>query len=179
MEASIPRIIGIMATTTDGTIGKLNGLPWDYPSELEHFRQTTDGHIMVVGRKTFESTPASLFKQKPIVFSKNKQILKTDSTLKEFTIVSSISEFLAHLNKLQCHKVFMIGGAEIAEVFLKNNLISEFILTKIHKNYTGDVRMDLSYFKQWQQILLTKTNDYSIYKLTNPKGENNELHRNT
>ncbi|MCX7343688.1 MAG: dihydrofolate reductase [Proteobacteria bacterium] len=159
------KIIGIMASTPNGIIGKDNALPWSYPEEIEHFRKITDSQVMVMGRKTFESAPNSLLKKTPIVFSKNKAI----RNLKPCTVVESIDSFLEHILSIQCHKAFMIGGAEIAELFLKNNLISEFILTKIHKNYEGDASMDLSFFDKWQQILLTQTKDYTIYKLTNPQ----------
>ncbi len=159
------KIIGIMASTASGIIGKGSALPWKYPEELEHFRKITGSQVMVMGRKTFESAPNSLFKQTPIVFSKNK----STGNSKPCTVVESIDNFLEHIRSIQCHKVFMIGGSEIAELFLKNNLISEFILTKIHKNYEGDVSMDLSFFDKWQQILLTQTKDYTIYKLTNPQ----------
>lgn len=157
------KIIGIMASTNSGVIGKGNALPWDYKEELEHFRKITDSQVMVMGRKTFESAPSSLFKQTPIVFSKNKSMCN----LKPCTVVESIDRFLEHIRHSQCNKVFMIGGSEIAELFLKNNLISEFILTKIHKNYEGDASLDLSIFNKWQQILLTQTKNYTIYKLTN------------
>lgn len=159
------KIIGIIASTNNGIIGKGNALPWDYKDELEHFRKITDNQVMVMGRKTFESAPNSLFKQKPIVFSKNK----IECSSKPCTVVESVDNFLEHIRRNQCLKVFMIGGAEIAELFLKNNLISEFILTKIHKNYEGDANMDLSFFDKWQHILLTQTKNYTIYKLTNPQ----------
>ncbi len=157
------KIIGIMASAPNGIVGNGNALPWNYPEELEHFRKITDSQVMVMGRKTFESAPSSLFKQTPIVFSKNKA---TDNS-KSCMVVESIDQFLEHIRNIKCHTVFMIGGADIAELFLKNNLISEFILTKIHKNYEGDKSMDLSFFDKWQQILLTQTKDYTIYKLTN------------
>ena len=166
----MPKIIGIMAATPDGIVGKGSGLPWNYAKELEHFRKTTEGQVMVMGRKTFDSCPPALFKQKPIVFS------KTIHSSKLCTVVGSIEEFLHHLEIINCDKIFMIGGAAIAEFFLKNNLISEFIFTKVHKNYEGDSSMDLKLLDNWHQMLLTKTKDYTIYRLTNPKGDVYEIY---
>lgn len=159
----MPKIIGIMAATNEGIVGKGNWLPWDYKNELEHFRKITNNQVMVVGRKTFESAPPNLFKQKPIVFSKSMP--KSE----QYTAVESIAEFLTNLSHINVQEIFMIGGAEIAELFLKENLISEFILTKIHKNYEGDVSMNLKLFDNWPQALLTQTKDYTIYKLINPQ----------
>ena len=47
------KAIGIMAATNKGIIGKGNVLPWHYPEELEYFRSTTDGHTIIMGRKTY------------------------------------------------------------------------------------------------------------------------------
>ncbi len=170
----MPKIIGIMAASNDGVVGKNNGLPWNYPDELEHFRRTVHGQVMVMGRKTFATTPADLFKQTPIVFSKHKtEVNKTLAN--RCTVVASLQEFKMHLNHLACQKIFMIGGAEIAELFLKNQLLSEFILTKIHKDYAGDARIDLRYFDQWHQREIMKTDDYTMYNFTNLKGGSNAI----
>lgn len=66
-------IIGVMAVDPSGVIGINNGLPWHYPSELEHFRQVTDKQVIVMGRKTFEAIPQNILKNRvPVVFSRNK-----------------------------------------------------------------------------------------------------------
>jgi hypothetical protein len=66
------KAIGIMAATKEGIIGKGNVLPWHYPEELEHFRSTTDGHTIIMGRKTYEAIPQGIFSsRKAIIFSKN------------------------------------------------------------------------------------------------------------
>ena len=51
------KAIGIMAATNEGVIAKGNVLPWNYPEELDHFRSTTDGHNIIMGRKTYEAMP--------------------------------------------------------------------------------------------------------------------------
>lgn len=166
----MPKIIGIMASTNEGVIGKGNALPWHYKDELNHFRKITNNQVMVVGRKTFESAPSTLFKKKPIVFSKTMQ------SSERYMVTRSITEFLRYLDSINLPEIFMIGGAEIAELFFKENLISEFFLTKIHKDYDGDITMDLKFFDNWQQILLTQTDNYTIYKLINPKGVSYEIY---
>ncbi len=67
------KIIGIMAVDPNGVIGINNDLPWRYPSEFKHFCQVTDKQVIVMGRKTFETVPQSILKNRtPIVFSRNK-----------------------------------------------------------------------------------------------------------
>lgn len=154
------KIIGIMAVDPKGVIGINNRLPWHYPSELDHFRQVTDKQVIVMGRKTFETIPQNILK--PIVFSRNKLSPCFNKGI-ECTIVSSMQEFLSIQSS---SKVFMIGGAQIAHLFLEYDLISEFIVTEIHRPYEGDVYFNLTLLDRWNKTILTKTKDYTICKLT-------------
>ena len=47
----------IVACTPSGVIGNNNTIPWHIPEDLTHFRKITEGHIVIMGRKTFESLP--------------------------------------------------------------------------------------------------------------------------
>ncbi|NSM56644.1 dihydrofolate reductase [Wolbachia endosymbiont of Atemnus politus] len=155
-------IIGIMAVDPSGVIGVNNGLPWHYPSELEHFRQVTDKQVIVMGRKTFETIPQNILKDRtPIVFSRNKLSSCFNRDIK-CTIVSSMQEFQSIQSS---SKIFVIGG-QIAHLFLEHDLISEFIITEIHKSYKGDVYFNLALLDRWNKIILTKTEDYTICRLT-------------
>jgi dihydrofolate reductase len=48
----------IWAQTTNGVIGKDGGMPWHLPEDLAHFKRTTSGHPVIMGRRTWESFPA-------------------------------------------------------------------------------------------------------------------------
>ncbi|TNK93943.1 dihydrofolate reductase [Wolbachia endosymbiont of Leptopilina clavipes] len=151
------KIIGIMAVDPNGVIGINNDLPWRYPSEFKHFCQVTDKQIIVMGRKTFETVPQSILKNRtPIVFSRNKCFNRGPKC----TVVSSMQEFLSIQSSSQ---VFVIGGAQIAHLFLEHNLISEFIITEIHKPYKGDTYLNLAFFDGWNKTILVRTEDYTIF----------------
>ena len=47
----------IVATSTNLVIGKNNDLPWHLPTDMKYFKDTTDGHIVVMGRNSWESIP--------------------------------------------------------------------------------------------------------------------------
>ncbi len=156
-------VIGIMAVDPKGVIGINNGLPWHYPSELDHFRQGTEKQVIVMGRKTFETMPQDILGNRiPVVFSRDKLNSCFNRGVK-CTIISSMQEFLSIQSN---SKVFMIGGAQIAHLFLEYDLISEFIITEIHKPYKGDVYFNLTLLDGWHKTILTKTKDYTICKLT-------------
>ncbi|MGL9726115.1 MAG: dihydrofolate reductase [Wolbachia sp.] len=153
------KIIGIMAIDPNGVIGINNDLPWHYPNEFKHFCQVTDKQVIVMGRKTFETIPQSVLKNRiPIVFSCNE----LNSCFNKGLVVSSMQEFLSTQSSAQ---VFVIGGAQIAHLFLEHNLISEFIMTEIHKAYKGDTYFNLTLLDGWNKTILTKTKDYTICKL--------------
>jgi dihydrofolate reductase len=182
-------ITGIMATTHEGVIGYKGGLPWNYEDELEHFRVTTDNHVIIMGRKTYDGLPKGLLStRKAIVFSRNPDFNPADAEA-----VRSLEEFVdkeycaslratawergnpalidkkwiaAHLAAPRNDESFLIGGAEIAHLFLENNLLSSFILTKIHRPYKGDTYLNLNYFKDWDEKLLESNPNYSIRLLS-------------
>jgi len=165
------KIIGVMATDPQGVVGKEGGLPWHYTDELKHFRKITHGHVIVMGRRTFEATPCDILKERhSIVFSRQqrKSCVNKDT---EYTFVNSIEDFLAHIGQWKNQKIFMIGGAEIAHLFLEKELLAEFILTKIHQSYEGDTYLNLNLLEDWPQTVLSRTENYTIYHLKNPKGE--------
>lgn len=160
------KIIGIMAATSEGVVGKGNNLPWCYKDELEHFKSVTKNHAVVIGRKSFAIAPSNIFIDRmPIVFSRNHP-LKTDIN---YISMSCIEDFIVLIKSFYRQKIFMIGGAEIAHLFLKANIITEFLLTKIHKPYQGDIYLNLEFFNGWTENILYSNLNYSIIKLKNPK----------
>lgn len=160
------RIIGLMAADPQGLIGKDNALPWNYPDELEHVRKLAKGQILVMGHNTFKSTPVSFLKTcSSIVFSRLPQNKREDV---DCTFVSSLDEFLTLANWKKYEKVYMFGGAEIAQLFFEQNLMSEFVLTIIHKTYAGNVYIDLKYLENWPRKIQTETKYYTIYSYKNP-----------
>lgn len=155
-------IIGLMACDPLGLIGKDGDMPWHNPDETAHFRRMIEGQVVVMGYNTFITFPPSNCLK--IVFSRHiPQELEND-----VVFISSIEEFNV-LTLPQDKKIFMIGGAEIAHLFLQQGLISEFILTKMKEIYDGDVFLDLNFLQNWSSSVVIDHKDYTIYRLI--KGE--------
>jgi dihydrofolate reductase len=153
-----------MAATKQGVISHDNRLPWNYTEELEYFRSITQDNIVIMGRKTYDTIPSIFFNtREAIVFSRC-------SKLNGVTVVTSLDECMQCIQDLENQKtIFMIGGAEIAHLFLKNHLITSFILTKIHHVYVGDTYLNLDYFQDWTENILKSCTDYTISHLNHPK----------
>jgi dihydrofolate reductase len=156
------RIVGVMACGKNGVVGNNGAIPWNYPDEFQHFKGTIGNHPIVLGRKSFDLLPKSISEDRiNIVFSRQKK-LDTHGGI----VVSSLEEFYALDILKNTDKIFMIGGAQLANFFLEKNLITEFILTKFDRAYAGDAVLNIKTFNSWKSKVIKKTPDYTIYKLT-------------
>ncbi len=68
---SRPRITLIVARAANGVIGYNNTLPWHLPEDLRHFKATTLGHVLIMGRRTFDSIGRPLPGRRTIVLTRD------------------------------------------------------------------------------------------------------------
>ena len=122
----------IVAVTKNDVIGKDGGIPWYLPADLSHFKQTTMGHPIIMGRKTHESIGRTLPGRYNVVITRQKNYLAADGCV----IVNSIEEAL-NLPKVKTDsEVFIIGGAEIYNQTMP--LADRIYLTRVHTKVEGD-----------------------------------------
>nr|AUN35973.1 dihydrofolate reductase [uncultured bacterium] len=117
-------IIGIAAVDRKGAIGKGGKLPWHYSADMKFFRETTSGHAVVMGRKTWLTIGKPLKNRLNIVLSRD-----TDIEPQESLIVFSDIESVLSFNKSLSTDLFVIGGAQIYEAFREH--IEEWIITEV------------------------------------------------
>jgi dihydrofolate reductase len=117
-------------------IGRDGTLPWVLAEDMQFFKKTTNGHIIIMGRKTFESLGAPLPNRYHIIVSRNSS-LKVEGA----KVVSSIDQALAEashqiqINPAWGEEVFVIGGGEIYELFLSRT--DRIYLTEIDLQVQG------------------------------------------
>ena len=100
----------VVAIGQNGEMGLKNTLPWSMPSDLKHFKQTTLGGVLIMGRKTFESLPGILPGRDHIVLSRQKDLVLGPQVCIAHSL-RSLENLLE--TKYQGKKGFVIGGAEI------------------------------------------------------------------
>lgn len=71
MTPTLPRLTLIVARDRRGGIGRDNTLPWHLPEDLQHFKASTLGHPIIMGRRTFESIGRALPGRRNLVVSRN------------------------------------------------------------------------------------------------------------
>nr|MDD5838297.1 dihydrofolate reductase [Eubacteriales bacterium] len=91
-------------------LGKNNDLIWHFREDMKFFKDTTMGHTVVMGRKTFESLPKALPGRKNIVISSNAEYQAQGAT-----VVTSVEEALQIADN---EEIFVIGGGKIYAEFL-------------------------------------------------------------
>lgn len=125
-----PNISLIAAIGKNRELGKGNALLWDIPEDMKHFRETTRGHVVVMGRKTFESIGRPLPHRINIIVSRDKNYDVPDGCLK----VVSIEEALAEASQRENSEIFVIGGAQIYSLALP--YVDKLYLTVIDKEFS-------------------------------------------
>ena len=125
----------ILAMTEKGVIGNtknINGLPWsicDLKRDMERFRETTMGHLIVMGRKTAETLPGPLKGRRNVVLTRDADLL-----FKEGFGIMSMS---AILRRSKHQKIFCIGGRNVYDVFYPH--ANEMLQTVVHADLNGNV----------------------------------------
>ena len=119
----------IAAASANNVIGFNNKLIWNIPKDLKRFKELTQGHSVIMGRKTFESLPSPLPNRRNIVVTRNK-----DYSAEGIEVFSSIEDALDVCREdLQ---TFIIGGGEIYSQTI--NVVDKIELTRVYKDYQGD-----------------------------------------
>lgn len=139
-------IIGIAAVDRKGAIGKGGKLPWHYSADMKFFRETTTGHAVVMGRKTWLTIGKPLKNRLNIVLSRD-----TDIEPQESLIVFSDIESVLSFNKSLTTDLFVIGGAQIYEAFREH--IEKWIITEVPLVVPGaDAFMPKGYLEGFEVV---------------------------
>lgn len=133
--------IMIAAVSENGVIGKNGDIPWHYPEDLEHFREKTTGHSVIMGRKTYFSLPEDF---RPLPDRKNIVLSRSNPDLPEEVEIAQSLEQAWKKAQVHSDKAFIIGGANVYEQSLDE--ADKMILTRIHEEYDGD-----TYFPEWDE----------------------------
>jgi dihydrofolate reductase len=151
-------IIGIAAVDRKGAIGKGGKLPWHYSADMKFFRETTTGHAVVMGRKTWLTIGKPLKNRLNIVLSRDASIEPQESLL----VFSDIDSALSFSNSLTTD-LFVIGGAQIYEAFRQH--IEQWIITEVPLTVSGaDAFMPQGYLDGFEVIESKSIGDDLVVK---------------
>ncbi len=125
-------------------LGKNNDLIFHIKDDMKYFKSVTLNHIVLMGRKTFESLPGILKDRKNVVITRSKNI----DFPSEVEVYSSIEEFMKKYKNYN-DEIFVIGGASIYRQFL--DYCDKIYLTEVNEERDADV-----YFPSFDKSLYNK-----------------------
>jgi len=132
-------MIAIAAIGASRVIGSHGKLPWHLPKDLEFFRKTTTGHVVLMGRKTFEAIGCLLPQRETWVLTRGSCEMG----------VHCIADTSQVIEPTDGRKLFLIGGAQVFAALLPR--CTELFLTHVHGDFTGDAFFP-SYEKDFRRV---------------------------
>lgn len=134
---NVTPVVLVAAVARNGVIGARGKLPWHLPEDLAHFKRTTLGRPIVMGRRTWDSLGRALPGRRNVVVTR-----RADFPAPGAETASTLQEAIARCAGADA--VFVIGGAELYRAALP--LADAMELTEIGRDYEGDTR-----FPDWDR----------------------------
>jgi dihydrofolate reductase len=131
------RISIIAAVARNGVIGRDGDMPWHLPDELRHFKATTLGHPLVMGRRTFEAIGRALPGRRTIVVTRDPGWHHAD-----VETAHSFAEAVALAGPAD--EVFVAGGAQVYADAMP--YAHRLLITEVDAEPEGD-----TYFPEWDR----------------------------
>jgi dihydrofolate reductase len=153
-EAAIQSRLGmIWARSLDGVIGHEGGMPWHLPEDLAHFKRTTLGRPVIMGRRTWESLPEA-FRPLPgrtnIVLTSDKSAAAAATAAGAVTAASTEAALEAARAAEGSEEIWIVGGGQVYAAFAE--LADTAVVTVVNATPDGDTRAP-ELGEGWQRTL--------------------------
>jgi len=129
----------IVAFDRDYGIAKNGTIPWRASADLRHFKSLTETHVVVMGRKTYESIGHPLHNRVNVVISST--LIDNPDVIRVASCYDAVRHCITHCRD---KKWFVIGGGMIYKWFMAQGLIGFYHITRIQGNYDCDTTFDWS-----------------------------------
>jgi len=125
----------IAAIAKNRVIGRVDKqMPWHDSEEFKHFKRTTFGYPIIMGRKTFESLGKPLIGRLNIVITKN---LHWKPNYPEVLVLTSLESAIRHCQRSHFEKIFITGGGQLYKQAI--SVAEEMILSYMNFEAKGEV----------------------------------------
>lgn len=138
--------VAILAMDKNGCIGKNNTIPWKCKEDMQFFKEKTEGNVVLMGRKTFESIGKPLPNRRNVVVTRDR-----NWTHEGVEVIHTLNNIDIHFAS-EDRDVFIIGGLDIYKQLLPQT--HEVFLSRINVDVTdGDTFFDESLLKKHHFII--------------------------
>lgn len=145
-EASDVEVALIAAVAENRVIGADGEMPWHYPADLDHFKRTTTGHPVIVGRRTYERIVDRLggpLPDRTTVVLTTRELDLPDGAVAVDGADRAMTRARQAAAALGVDTVYVVGGATVYDAYLDR--ANRLVLTEIHDSFEGD-----TYFPEWR-----------------------------
>ncbi|MDY6777458.1 MAG: dihydrofolate reductase [Candidatus Nanohaloarchaea archaeon] len=155
------QLVIIAAVAENQVIGKNGDIPWHLPEDLQHYKQTTMGHPVIMGRKTWEGIHDDFEEGLPgrtnIVMS--HQDLQLPDGVR---LAHSVDQAIEEARKTGVDTAYIIGGEGIYRSFLQQDCVDRMILSEIPEPYQGDTHFPDWDRSRWQEVDREEHDNFTI-----------------
>ncbi|ELY69524.1 dihydrofolate reductase [Natrinema versiforme] len=149
LSATDRDLVAIAAVADNGVIGADGDMPWHVPADLQHFKETTTDHPVIMGRVTYEGILETLGEPLPgrtTVVLTNQDLETPEGAVVAHDLEDAVdaAETAARERHEDADRIFVAGGATVYEQFLP--AVDRLVLTEIHDAHEGD-----TYFPDWDR----------------------------
>lgn len=146
------KIALIVAFDNERGIGKNNDLMWHLPDDMRFFKEKTTGHIVVMGRKNWDSIPE---KFRPLPNRENIVLTRNRSFSAEgCKVFNSLEDCLSACSTETERTIFIIGGGEIYKLALASGQVSEMFITHVDDTFGADTFFPDFSIEEWKVTTL-------------------------
>ncbi|ELY75521.1 dihydrofolate reductase [Natrinema gari] len=142
-------LVGIAAVADNGVIGRDGDMPWHIPADLQHFKETTMDHPVIMGRVTYEGILETLGEPLPgrtTVVLTSRELETPDNAVVANGLEEAVdrADTAARERHGDADRLFIAGGATVYEAFLP--ALDRLIVTEVHDEPDGD-----TFFPDWER----------------------------
>jgi dihydrofolate reductase len=152
------KFIAIAALGKNREIGLQGKLPWNIPSESEHYKNVVKGKYVLIGRKNFELHNEDIEGTMPIVLTKN-----TDFSSENAVVCNSMDEVVQYADDMEIETIYVIGGGEIYNLTLP--FLSEFLCSVVDYEGPADTYFPQYMSYEWEVINTEIHDEWTLYHM--------------
>jgi dihydrofolate reductase len=126
----------VVAMSENHVIGRNNALPWHLPADLKYFKELTTGHVVIMGRKTFESIGSKPLPKRPTVIVTHDHSFAPGQGVRVAHTLEDALRIANEINGEPIKQVFVLGGAQIFRQAIP--VADRLYVTLVHAHIEGD-----------------------------------------
>lgn len=157
-------VIIIAALDDGGVIGNKGAIPWNLLEDFKHFKRTTKGHAIIMGRATFESIGKPLPDRLNIVLSRNPTPGVASNSVRVASdgiiIKQSLPDAIAEAQDRGHSTIFLIGGAGVYQEGM--DIADKMVLSHVDGTHEGDTFFPAWDRKEWSVVEEQKKEGFAI-----------------